>query len=311
MGPTSLRRLVTVNPGMCGSTRALVACVGDWTWEAVSDACALDVCNARDGQGRPTYLSFYYCRITSSGGFHPQQLTFGDHLDVQSRVFQAGRRGVLTVHRLRRTAGGEDGDAVEPFRVSEAYTRHRDDCIHVENFNLWVSRGSAHSNVGLVCSPPVGFDHAVLPPVPDTHSPRFLCDQARRQHAFPDPVTDAWPRSGPDYVVERAVDITSDVNGVGLLYFASYFAIAERAQLDRWLSLGRSRRSFLSRALRDARICYLGNADLDARLRLRLRTVHSPEEPSREKTSIVIDDVSTDRTIAVADFLYGPQELGH
>jgi probable biosynthetic protein (TIGR04098 family) len=302
MGPAALRRLVTVEPGMCGPTQALVACVGDWTWETVSDACGLDVFNARDAQGRPAYLSFYYYRITSGGSFHPKQLTFGDRLEVQSRVFDAGRRSVLTVHRLRHITEFADGDGTEPFGVSEAYTQHRDDCLYVENLNVWVSRGGAHTNVGLVHSPPVGFDNTVLPKLPEGYSPRFLCSQVRTRHAFPDPGTDPWPRSGPDYVVERAVDITHDVNGVGLLYFASFFAIAERAQLDQWCSLGRSGRSFLNRIIRDARICYLGNADLDTTLRLRLRSVQHPQDPAEEKTDIVIHDISTDRTIAVAAF---------
>ncbi|MFF4755508.1 LnmK family bifunctional acyltransferase/decarboxylase [Streptomyces sp. NPDC002514] len=302
MGSTSLRRLVTVSPGMCGPTKALVACIGDWTWEAVSNACGLDVFNARDGQGRPAYLSFYYYRITSGAGLHPKQLTFGDRLEVQSQVFDAGRRGVLTLHRLRRTADFEDNDSTDPFDLGEAYTRHRDDCIYVENLNLWVSRGGSDTNVGLVHSPPVGFDHAVLPKLPEAHSPRSLCSQARSRNAFPDPLRDAWPSSGPEYVVERAVDITHDVNGAGLLHFASFFAIAEQAQLGQWLSLGRSGRSFLNRVIHDARICYFGNADPDTTLRLRMRTVHHPDDPAEERTNFVIDDISTDRTIAVAAF---------
>ncbi|MFD7501462.1 LnmK family bifunctional acyltransferase/decarboxylase [Streptomyces sp. NPDC059850] len=295
---------MTVEPGMCGPTKAFAACVGDWTWESVSDACGFDVFNARDDQGRPTYLSFYYYRITSGGSFNLKQLTFGDRLEVQSQVFNTGRRSVLTVHRLRRITGPEDDYVIAPFEVSEAYTRHREDCIYVENLNVWVSRRGTQTNVGLAHSPPVGFDNTVLPTLPDAYSPRFLCNQARSQHVFPDPVTDSWPRRGPDFAVEYPIDITLDVNGAGLLYFASFFSIAEHAQLKQWRSLGRSDRAFLDRVIRDARICYLGNADLDTTLRLRLRSVHHPQDPAEEKTDIVIDDLSTDRTIAVAAFRY-------
>ncbi|MBL1115340.1 biosynthesis cluster domain-containing protein [Streptomyces sp. 110] len=300
MGPAALRRLVTVGPGMCGPTKAFASCVGDWTWESVSDACGIDVFNARDDRGRPTYLSFYYYRITSGDSFHLKQLTFGDRLEVQTQVFDAGRRAVLTMHRLRRITGSEDDHVITPFEVSEAYTRHREDCIYVENLNMWVSRGGTHTNVGLVRSPPIGFDNTVLPTLPDEYSPRFLCSQARTQHVFPDPVTDSWSARGSHFVVEYPVNITLDVNGAGLLYFASFFSIAEHAQLEQWRALGRSDQAFLDRVIRDTRICYLGNADIDTTLRLRLHSVYNPQDPAEEKTNIVIDDLSTDRTIAVA-----------
>ncbi|MET8130180.1 LnmK family bifunctional acyltransferase/decarboxylase [Streptomyces sp. NPDC005231] len=301
---------MTVTPGMCGPIKAFAACVGDWTWEAVSHACGLDVFNARDDHGRPAYLSFYYYRITSGASFHPNQLTFGDRLEVQSQVFDAGRRSVLTVHRLRRIPEFENHDIAEPFEASEAYTRHRDDCIYVENLNVWVSRGDTQTNVGLVRSPPVGFDNTILPQLPDAYSPRFLCSQARTQHVFPDPVTDSWLCRGPEFVMEHPVDITHDVNGVGLLYFASFFSIAEQAQLEHWRFLGRSDWAFLDRTIRDARICYLGNADLDATLRLRLRLLYHPLDQAEEKTEIVIEDLSTDRTIAVAAYRHRWRELG-
>lgn len=299
-GPASLRRLMTVRPGMCGSLQALVACVGDWTWETVGAVCELDVFNARDVCGTPSYLAFYYYRIASGGGFQLKQLTFGDRLEVQSQVFDAGLLSVLTVHRLRRITDSADEDSGEPFDAAEFYTRPRADCVYVETHNVWVSRGNGRSNVGLVHSPPVGFDRACLPLLPGAYSPRALCSAARSSHVFPDPARDNWPRSGPDLAIDQAVDPIHDINGVGLLYFASFFSIAERAQLQRWRTLGRSDRSFLARTVQDARICYLGNADLDATLSLRLRTSHNPDDPAEEKTDLVVHDVSTDRTIAVA-----------
>ncbi len=299
-GRASVRRLLTVQPGMCGSLQALVASVGDWTWETVSTVCGLDVFNARDARGTPSYLAFYYYRIASRGGLQLKHLTFGDRLEVQSLVFDAGRLSVVTVHRLRLVTGSAEADGTEPFEAAEAYTRPRADCLYIENLNVWVSRSDADSNVGLVHCPPVGFAEARLPRLPDAYSPRRLCTTARSSHVFPDPARDNWPRSCPDLVMDHAVDLVHDINGVGLLYFASFFSIAERAQLQQWRSLGRSDRSFLGRGVRDSRICYLGNADLDATLSVRLRSSHNPDDPAEEKNDFVIHDVSTDRTIAVA-----------
>ncbi|WP_051969188.1 biosynthesis cluster domain-containing protein [Kitasatospora azatica] len=299
-GPASVRRLVTVRPGMCGSLQALAACVGDWTWETVSTVCGFDVFRARDPRGTPSYLAFYYYRIASGGDLHPRRLSFGDRLEVQSLVFDAGRLSVLTVHRLRLVADSDGPDNSEPFDLAELRTKPRPDCLYIENLNVWVARGDARSNVGLVHAPPTGFAQARLPRLPDEYSPRALCTAARSAHDFPDPARDGWPRSGPDLIVDHAVDPVHDINGVGLLYFASFFSIVERAQLQRWRSLGRSDRSFLDRAVLDTRICYLGNADLDATLRLRLRSSVNPDDPAEEATDVAVHDLATDRTIVVA-----------
>ncbi len=102
--------------------------------------------------------------------------------------------------------------------------------------------------------------------------------------------------------VDYPINVVQDVNGVGLLYFASLFSISENALLRLWQKLGRSDRSFHDRTIHDARVCYLANADIDAVLRLRLRTTHNPKNPAEERTEIRVDDVTTNRVIAVAAF---------
>jgi probable biosynthetic protein (TIGR04098 family) len=301
-GPASLRRLVTVQPGMCGPLQSLAACVGDWTWETVGSVCGLDVAKARDDRGTPSYLAFYYFRILSEGRLGVRDLTFGDRLEVQSRVFQAGRLSVLTVHRIRHIAENLSTPDDVPFGATEAYTAPRPDSLYVENLNTWVTRRHTSSNVGLLRRAPVGFRHDHLPTLPAAFSPGDLCAQARSAHVFADPARTGWVPTLPDTEADHEIDVVRDVNGVGLLYFASLFSIAERAVHQVWRSRGRSGRSFLERTLNDARLCYVGNADLDATLRVRMRTSHDPHDPAHEKTDVVIRDLSTDRTIALGAF---------
>lgn len=301
VGPAAVRRLVTVAPGMCGSLKALAACAGDWTWETVGAVCGLDV-PASDAGGEPSYLAFYYVRITSDS-VQPRRFTFGDRLEVQSQVFEAGPLSVVTVHRIRRVSE-LDPESSELFGVEEAFLRPRADCVYVENLNVWLGRGAGGGNVGLVYSPPAGFAQARLPRVPSWYSPRAVCATARYTQVLPDPATGSWEQAGPDVAVEHAVDLVDDVNGVGLLYFASFFSIAERVQLRHWRSLGRSSSSFLDRRVENFRICYLGNADLDSTLSLRLRTTRHPFDLTREKSDPLIRDVSTDRVVAVVSSRY-------
>lgn len=308
-GPADVRRLVTVQPGMCGPTALFAARVGDWTWESVSTVCGLDVFNAQDAQGRAAYLAFHYFRIRSGGHLTPERITFGDRLEVITRVFSQGRRSVLTLHRIRRLPqGATELDA--SFDLEEFHERPRPDCLYVENLNHWLTRGAGHTNVGLVHTPPVGFDHTRLPELPDVYSPKTPCRQARADHRFHDPATAHYTPSGDQLSVNHRVDVTRDINGVGLMYFASFLSIAEGALLELWRGLGRTDRAFLDRSLQDIRICYLGNADLDATLRLHLRLARDPENQHHERADILIQDTAGNRALAVASFRVhtaGPQ----
>lgn len=143
---SSLSRRVVVSPGMCSGGSLIFGRIGDWTWEAVAAACRTNVHAARTAEGRPAYLSFYYYRVRGGKTVHPHGLTFGDELQVSSRVFQFGSRSVLTLHRL---APAELGLADLPLDPVEVYERPHPDCMYVENFNRWISRSRPDSNRGL------------------------------------------------------------------------------------------------------------------------------------------------------------------
>ncbi|MFG2231418.1 hypothetical protein ACGFNX_15650 [Streptomyces sp. NPDC048723] len=134
-------------------------------------------------------------------------------LEVQSQVFDAGPLSVLTVHRIRPVTE-LDPEVSEPFGAQEAFASPRADCIYVENLNVWLSRGAAGGNVGLVYSPPVGFGQGALPRVPSWYSPRAVCSAARCAQVLPDPATDHWEPAGPEVTVDHAVDLVDDVNGL-------------------------------------------------------------------------------------------------
>ncbi|WP_111556782.1 LnmK family bifunctional acyltransferase/decarboxylase [Kitasatospora sp. SolWspMP-SS2h] len=296
-GAASLRRTETVRPGMCGPLQSFVACVGDWTWEAVSAVCGLDVFSARNPQGEPCYLAFYSYRITANG-LHPGDLTFGDKIVVDTLVRDSGRLSVLTAHRLRREDAGEH----PPFDLAELYGAPRPGCLYVENLNVWLTRGEGTGNVGLIRSAPTGFEHRSLPSLPERYSPRVLCAQAREQGRFPHPGGGPWSAPAPQQVFEQPVDAVRDVNGAGLLYFASFFSLAEAAVLRQWRSRGLDLHAHRGRLLADARICYLGNADVDAQLTVTAATSFAPADSHRERCDVSVCDQGTGRTIALAAF---------
>jgi probable biosynthetic protein (TIGR04098 family) len=174
----------------------------------------------------------------------------------------------------------------------------------VENFNRWISRGRPGSNVGLVTSAPVDFRHEHLPELPGRYSPRLVYGRARATGTFHH--EPGWHRHTEAFEVVYPVDASRDLNGVGLLYFASYFSIIDGALLKLWRHLGRDGRSFLDRVVLDQKLCYLGNADHDTVLRLTLDAWRGPE-PDQE----VIDVTMTDRGRPLAVCTLRIQGRGH
>jgi probable biosynthetic protein (TIGR04098 family) len=291
---------------MCGHNSLFVGQIGDWTWDAVAAVCDTDVLGARDPSGAPTYLSFYYYRLRGSRRFHLRTPGFGDRLHIASRVFGFGSESVLTLHRITRTPASElshgaaappDAAPVDP---DEFYAFDDDGTLYVENFNRWVTRSDARSNENLVRSSPPGFRHAHLPSLPEAYSPRLACHTARTRGSFEPDKPEGFVPLGEELQVDYAVEPSRDLNGAGLLYFASYFSIVDWALLRYWRVLGRTDAAFLDRIVVDQRLCYLGNADFDAVLSVGVRAWHRPGDPSgTELVDIVLDDARTGRALAV------------
>jgi probable biosynthetic protein (TIGR04098 family) len=292
-GVDTVTREEVVRPGMCGHNSLFVGQVGDWTWDAVSALCGVDALRATDPAGAPTYLSFYYYRIRGSRRFHLRTPTFGDRLRVTSRLFDFGTESVLTLHRI----GPAHADAPSDIDADEFYRFADEDCLYVENFNRWIARSQARSNENLVRSSPTGFRHAHLASLPERYSPRHACHRARTRLTFLDEQTHR--PDGPQWTVEYEVDVSRDLNGVGLLYFASYFAIVDWALLRLWRRLGRTDADFLDRVLLDQQMCCLGNADGGRVLTAALRRWRPVEPDGTEAVTIVLRERDSGRVLAV------------
>ncbi|MBO3744810.1 hypothetical protein J5X84_01930 [Streptosporangiaceae bacterium NEAU-GS5] len=289
---STVTRTATVTPGMCGPNALFVGQLGDWTWETVSDLCDVNAFDARNPDGLPTYLSFYYFHIRASRDMHVHGLEFGDRVEVTSRAFDFGSESILVLHQVRPE--GEQGP-VDPRRF---YRFDDPKCVYVENFNRWITRSRPGSNEDLVTSSPSGFRHDHLPRLPAAYSPRLAYHNARTQGTFLDGPPPGRVPLAPPITFEYAVDPSRDLNGVGLLYFASYFSIVDWALLRLWQRLGRDVRSFLGRVVLDQQVCYLGNADAGSVLRIAVDSWRKPGVPGDELVNVVLSDRG--RTIAVS-----------
>lgn len=255
-------RVELITPAMCGPNSLFIGQLGDWTWDAVGASCDIDPYTAADPEGNPVYLSFAYFRVRSDSGLSTEQLTFGDRLRIRSKVLACGGDSLLTVHQVGRdegrpggVAGADGASGVDGFFRYDAPGR-----IHVENFNRWVQRSGHDTNRGLRRATPAGFRADHLERVPDAYTPRRVWAQARKPGGFRTP---GEPEPAARLSLTYQVSASRDLNGVGLLYFASYFSIVDWAVLTLWRSLGRTAASFLRRRVLDLQLCFVANANAD------------------------------------------------
>ncbi|MFJ7204982.1 LnmK family bifunctional acyltransferase/decarboxylase [Streptomyces sp. NPDC098789] len=293
---------MAVSPSMCGQTSLFAARIGDWTWEAVSKACDIDVLTATSPAGHPAYLSFYSYRLIGSRAVYPTRFTFGDRLAVSSRVFGLGGESVLTLHRIASAGQARQDDGAGPVQLeaSEAYEHPDPDCLYVENVNRWVSRAGATGNTALVRGSPAGFRQDRLPRLPPQYSPRALCAAARRTGTLATGLHECHERMGKPFETHYRVDPVRDLNGAGLLYFATYFSIVDSAVFAAWRAMGRPDRQFARRRIIDQRLCYFGNADAGSALAIAVTTYRSRTDPLGEMTDVSIRDDRSGRLLALS-----------
>ncbi len=269
-----LERVELVTPAMCGHNSLFISQLGDWTWDAVGASCQADPYTAVASDGSPAYLSFSYFRVTASSGLCAEQLTFGDILKIRSKVLSCGGDSVLTLHQVRRDGDIRDNDAMSrpECDVAGFFRYDTPESIHVENFNRWITRSRKDTNHGLRRAAPADFQVRHLERVSDSHTPRQVFARAQKA-GFRTP---SEPMPHARLSLTYRVDASRDLNGVGLLYFASYFSIVDWAVLHMWRSLARPAGRFLRRRVLDRQLCFIANADADDLIDIEV-TVHTAD----------------------------------
>ena len=295
----SLHRRVMLTPSMCGHNSLFLAQVADWTWDTVSTTCGTDMYREKNEGGLPTYLSFFYLRMCAGPAIQMHHFTFGDVIDVTTTAFNFGStESMLTLHRVARAS--ENGATPRPVEPSEFYENRDDGCLYVESVNRWITRSRPGSNEALVKSSPKGLATRHLPVLPDRYSPRVSYDVARKAQTFHDVASPDYELVVDEYTVDYTIDAARDLNGVGLVFFASFASMIDSALLKLWRHLGRDVHSFLNRVVHDRRICYTSNAEIDSSLRLTFRSWRRRDDPREEIFNVVFRDPARDRVVLVS-----------
>lgn len=287
-----------LTPSMCGHNCLFLAQVADWTWETVSTACGTELYREKNEGGLPTYLSFFYLRMCAGPTVQMHNFTFGDVIDVVTTAFNFGTESMLTLHRISRAT--QNGASARPVDPLEFYERRDENCLYIESVNRWITRSRPASNEALVKSSPERIATKHLPVLPDRYSPRLSYDIARKSGTFHDVSSPDYEPVVEDFSIDYTIDAARDLNGVGLVFFASFASMIDSGLLKLWKHLGRDVPSFLNRVVRDRRICYTSNAEIDSNLRLTFRSWRRIDDPRQEVFNVVFRDVARDRVVLVS-----------
>ena len=257
-----LERVELITPAMCGHNSLFVGQLGDWTWDAVGAMCRINPYAATDPAGNPVYLSFAYFRVKASSGLCTEDLTFGDRLRIRSKVLSCGGDSLLTLHQVCRDPEGQgEGPGDDPASgVPDFFRYDAPGSIHVETYNRWIQRADRGTNHGLTRATPAGFQVDHLERIAKEHTPRRTWTLTRKMATFR---SAGEPEPRARLALSYRVDASRDLNGAGLLYFASYFSIVDLAVLRMWQALGRTTGGFLRRRVLDRQLCFITNADAE------------------------------------------------
>ncbi|BBM81666.1 non-ribosomal peptide synthetase [Candidatus Uabimicrobium amorphum] len=262
-GNTVLRREV-VTLGMCGENSLFAGRVGDWTWDVVARLCQVNPYNAKNERGAPTYLSFCYYHIQGNPSVHLRSFGIGSEIEVTSSSYKCDPVSLHTIHRI--CCDATNGESVT---MEEIHNHPRENCLYVENYNRWISRVHVEDNEELSKMQPQDYKYEHLPQMTEEHAPWKVYRKAITHKTFFEEQQDY------DFVQEHfftyQINITRDINGVGLLYFATYFTIFDEAILQLWLSMGGEKHNFMEKKVTDQKICYLGNCNYNTNLTIQSR----------------------------------------
>jgi epothilone synthetase B len=256
-------RSLTVPLSMSGPESRWIAAVGDWSWDFVNRHCGVNVFHARNSEGKPSYLAFCYIRMLGSHSFPCNAIPLGAELDLTSTGFRGSSESLSVVHQIRR----KDAPFTSRPSYDDLLSAPDESSLHIETFNRWLVRSQEHDNADLSRSAPPEFRNEHLPPIPDALHPwrRYRPALDRLSFHCDD---DPWEEAAPPAAQPYLVDPDRDLNGVSLLYFATYFDLFQVGARDAAIRAGLSPVMFRQRAVLEQEVVYAGNANAGEQLEI-------------------------------------------
>ncbi len=297
----TVRRRVIIPPGMCGHNSLFVSRIGDWTWDAVYKLCGVNTFNARTDKGYPAYLTFFYYNIKGNPKTHLKLFTVGDEIEVLTRLYKTNAESIYAQHQIKFAPADVSRSVEFQSDLDEMFENPDEDTLYVENYNRWICRAGGEGNEKLLKSSPKNFQFKHLPAPTERYPARDSYRDALANNGFLAMVPDNFELfiDEEDYKESYIIDPVRDINGVGLLYFASYFTIFDQAIYNLWIRLGGDVVNFLDRRITDQKICFSGNADFSTLLEIKMKAWRNPDNPHDYIFNVVVLRKKEQRIIGI------------
>ncbi len=250
--------------GLCDhagvSLGQLLRMLGDISWELVSKISGTSVYNATR-KGRPCYLGFLHIDVRTNG------LTLADIKLAHQVTLTSSILADVVPERLTslvRLSTRADHSPVEFAELASP----RDKSIYFQIGMIWIARTEDASNHKMTRSTPDGYSDAHFPPGLASEQEKAMArhESARFEEGAswagsPDQFIELQRVRVP-YVISRSLDL----NGVQLVYFASYPHIYQSALTPLCHEMGLEPRHHDEMSL-----LYFGNADVGDALEVEAR----------------------------------------
>lgn len=252
---------------------------GHFHWTSLARAIGTPLSFLRTPTGQAVYATFYFIEERFPDEALPNAFQLDDCLNFA--VFLRAFKGIAVESRIafNREARLRDWLATAPETLSDEVARANP---YLRLATIFITPEAGNSR--LKVAGPAGADFSGLALLPNAENPYQLTRLARQTGEL-GLVSEEWtPIDPPEgFEARYAIDIDRDTNGAGLVYFANYVAIMDRAERE---AMHASSRTFsdgeiAGRVVRERRVAYFGNVSTRDGIRTRVHLFSCGQDASR------------------------------
>jgi probable biosynthetic protein (TIGR04098 family) len=229
------------------SESSLLKAIGDDRWRQIQDLGQVPTAQIRDDAGSRLYATFYFIEL---------------HLSPRNPLSAYGENDVLT---FTTDISHYEKVYLDGRHVIAGHPEH---WIRTSNVFIYQERGPSKLSVSI----PATMDFTQIPQLETQPDSLDLCRQAKTNGVFWNPCPEDIPLFDGKKEHIYYIDSDRDLNGAGLVYFANFISILDRAEREILSGLSNPVPTEVldARSTYQRRVGYYGNAQCTDRLHISL-----------------------------------------
>jgi len=252
---------------------------GHFHWTSLARAIGTPLSSLRTPTGQAVYATFYFIEERFPDEALPNAFQLDDCLNFA--VFSRAFKGIAVESQIVFNRDARLGDwlATAPATLSDEVAQAHP---YLRLATIFITPEAGNSR--LKVANPAGVDFSGMALLPNDENPYQLTRLARQTGAL-GLVGDGWNAIDPPegFEARYAIDIDRDTNGAGLVYFANYVTIMDRAEREAMHASSRkfSDLEIAGRVVQERRLAYFGNVSTRDCIRTRVHLFPYRQDASR------------------------------